>query len=208
MQFSLASLTFVTLTLCSKLYAEHVLVREERSIPSAVAKSGASLVAPLISKGLKGALGMGKETFEAYRIAAQKEATSNGWLTEKFVDLLFLPTISLLSNQVRDLEIKIKKQNKEKDDFMVVIISLSAIVPTILLTLILLCMINTKRTNRVRGTLKEQNQSIELLRAAATAAGRGGPAARRTASAQVGAGSSSAGSSASPSLVINFNTSE
>ena len=115
---------------------------------------------------------MGKETFEAYRIAAQKEATSNGWLTEKFVDLLFLPTISLLSNQVRDLETKIKNQNKEKDDFMVVIISLSAIVPTILLTLILLCMINTKRTNRVRGTLKEQNQSIELLRAAATAAGR------------------------------------
>ena len=206
MQLSLVSIILLSLTVCPKLNAKHILVREKRSIPSAVAKSGASIVAPLISKGLKGALGMGKDTFEAYRVAAQKEASSGGWLTSKFVDLLFLPTISLLSNQVKDLETKINKQHKEKDDFMVAIISLAAVVPTILVTLILLCLVNSKRTNRLRGTLIEQNRSIELLSVAAS--NWCSPAARGAALAQAGAGSSSAGSSALPGPVINFNSTD
>ena len=83
-----------------------------------MAKSGASVVAPLMAKGLKGALGMGRDTFEAYRLAAQKEASSGGWLTSKFIDLLFLPTISLLMNQLRELETKINNQHKERDNFL------------------------------------------------------------------------------------------
>ena len=79
------------------------------------------------------------------------------------------------------------------------IISLLAIVPTIMLTLVLLCIVNYRRTNRVKGNLRETNQSLELLRAATTV-GRNCAAARMTGSAQAGAGSSSA----SPGPVINI----
>ena len=152
-------LLFVALTLCALCHAAPTLIRKQRGFQTSVVKSGASLVTPLILKGLQGALGMSKGSFEAYRIAAQKETTEGKWLTSKFVNLLFVPKLSLLTNQIRDLDLKIQNQNKQK----AVIISLAAVVPTIMLTLILLCLINGRRTKCVKGKLQETNRSLELL---------------------------------------------
>ena len=164
-----------------------------------MAKSGAALVAPLVAKGLKGALGMGRDTFDAYRLAAQKESSSGGWLTSKFIDLMYLPTIALLTNQIRDIEVKMSHQHEERDDFFVIIVCLAAAVPTLMVTLFLMCMINFKRVSRIRENLFEQGRSIEILSSAA--ANRCGPTVRGAGQTQAG-GSGASGSPTGP--VINF----
>ena len=153
----------VTLALYLPCHSAPTQIRQQRGIPTSVVKHGASLVTPLILRGLKGALGMSKGSFDAYRLAAQKESTEGKLLTMNFIDLLFVPTISLLTNQLRDLDLKLQNQTKSKDNFMMVIISLAAVVPTITLFLVLLCLINGRRTQRVKGNLWETNRSLELL---------------------------------------------
>ena len=133
---------------------------------------------PLITKEAKGLLGMGKESYEAFRLAASKESTEGKWLTSSFGDLLFTPTIVMLTAQLRDIHMKLQNQSKSKDDFVVVAISLAAVVPTIMLLLILLCFINIRRTQKIKGSLRDTNRSLELIRAA-TLVGRARASGRR-----------------------------
>ena len=203
MQPSKLTFFLLFLSVYPKTDAKSIKICEKRAISTSVAKSGAALVAPLVAKSLKGALGMGRDTFEAYRSAAQKEASSGGWLTTKFIDLMYLPTIALLTNQIREIEVKMSHQHKERDDFFVTIVCLAAAVPTIMVTLILMCLINLKRVSRIRGNLLEQNRSIEVLSAAT--ANRCGPTVRGAGQAQAG-GSSTSGNPPGP--VINFRAAE
>ena len=184
------------------LEAKKVKARVKRALPPNVAKTGAALVAPLVAKGLKGALGMSRDTFDAYRLAAQKESSSGGWLTSKFVDLMYLPTINLLTNQIRNLEEKMRNQHDERDDYFVIIVCLTAAVPTLLVSLCLVCLINFRRVSRIRENLFEHGRSIEILSTAA--ASRCGPAVRGAGQAQPG-GAGSSGNPTGP--VINFRSS-
>ena len=51
------------------------LIRKRRGIATTVAKKGASLMSPLITKGAQGLIGMSKNSYEAFRLAAAKEST-------------------------------------------------------------------------------------------------------------------------------------
>ena len=183
------------------LEAKNLKVRTKRALPQTVAKNGAALGAQLVSKGLNKVLGMSMESFDAYRTAAQKESSSGGWLTDKFIDLLYVPTVNLLMNKIRTLEDKVEKQTDEREDHLVAIICLTAVVPTLMVLLFLVCLINVRRVNRVRENLFEQGRAVELLSTAATG-GRCGPAVRGAGQGQPGG----AGNSGNPSgPVINLN---
>ena len=184
------------------------LVRKRRGIASAVAKMGDSLMTPLITKGAKGLIGMSKDSYEAFRLAATKESTEGKWLTSSFIELLFVPTVAMLTDQLRDIHIKLQNQTKTKDDFIVVALSLAGVVPTVLFLLVLLCYVNGRRTQRIKGGLRDTNRSLELIRAA-TSVRRARASGRRTHSPSPasagGAGSSSAGAGAGPtSPPVNF----
>ena len=171
------------------------LVRQKRKVPTSLVKTGASIVTPIITNGLKSALGMTKGSYDDFKEAAKKESTEGRWLTANFIDLLFTPTISLLTNQIRDLNLKLQNQSQTKDSFRTIIISLAAIVPSLTLLLVFLCFINGRRTQLVRRDLRKTDRSVELLRSAT--AGRVRSSGRRAASplpaCEVGVGSSSAG---------------
>ena len=57
---------------------------------------------------------MTKGSYDDFKEAAKKESTEGRWLTASFVDLLFTPTISLLTNQIKDLNLKLKTFPKPK----------------------------------------------------------------------------------------------
>ena len=194
--------------LCLPNHTAPQLSRKRRGITSAVAKTGASLMTPIITKGAKGLLGMGKESYEAFRLAASKESTEGKWLTSSFIDILFTPTIAMLTAQLRDIHMKLQNQSKSKDDFVVIAISLAAVVPTIMLLLILLCFINGRRTQKIKGGLRDTNRSLELIRGA-TSVRRARASGRRAHSPPPapagGTGSSSAGAGTTPtSPPVNF----
>ena len=177
------------------------LVRQKRKVPTSLAKTGASIVTPIITSGLKTALGMTKGSYEEYKEAAKKEATEGRWLTANFIDLLFTPTISLLTNQIKDLNIKLQNQAQTKDNFRTIIFGLAGVVPSLILVLVMLCFLNGRRIQLVKRDLRKTDRSVELLRSAT--AGRSRASGRRAASppaCEVGVGSSSAGatSAASP----------
>ena len=159
----LACLLLIALALCLPSHPNPTKICQRRGISTSVVKSGVSLVTPLISKGLKGALGMSKGSFDTFRLAAQKESTEGKWLTANFIDLLFVPTISPLTNQLRDLSLKFQNQSQTKDNFMTVIISLAAVVPTLTLFLVLLCFIIGRQTQRVKGSLCRDVKEDEFL---------------------------------------------
>ena len=56
-------------------------VRLKRKVPSSLVKTGASLVTPIITNGLKSALGMTKGSYDDFKEAAKKESTEGRWLT-------------------------------------------------------------------------------------------------------------------------------
>ena len=183
------------------LGARNLKFRTKRAVPQMVAKNGAALGAQLASKGLNKVLGMTMESFDSYRAAAQKKSSSGGWLTVEFIDLLYVPTVNLMMNKIRTLENKFEKQTDEREDHLVAVICLSAVVPTLMVLLFLVCIINVRRVNRVRDHLFEQGRAVELLSTAATA-GRCGPVVRGAAQGQSG-GPGTGDPSSGP--VINLN---
>ena len=156
------------------------LVRQKRNTPSSLLKTGASIVTPIISNGLKSALGMTSGSYDDFKEAAKKESTEGRWLTANFVDLLFTPTISLLTNQIKDLNLKLQNISQTIDSFSTAIFSLAGIVPTLTLLLVILCFVNGRRTQLVKRDLRKADRSIELLRSATT--GRLRASGRRAAS--------------------------
>ena len=140
---------------------------------------------------------MTKGSYDDFKAAAKKESTEGRWLTANFIDLLFTPTISLLTNQIRDLNLKLQNQSQTKDSFRTAIISLAAIVQTLILLLVILCFINGRRTQLVKRDLRKADRSIELLCSAT--AGWVRASGRRAASpppaCEVGVGSSPNGAS-------------
>ena len=178
------------------------LIRHKRKIPTSLAKTSTSIVTPIITSGLKTALGMAKGSYEQYKEAAKIESTEGKWLTANFIDLLFTPTVSLLTNQIKDLNIKLENISQTKDNFRTIIFSLAGVVPSLTLVLVMLCFLNGRRIQLVKRDLRKTDRSVELLRSAT--AGRSRSSGRRAASplpaCEVGVGSSSAGatSGASP----------
>ena len=156
------------------------LIRHKRKIPTSLAKTSTSIVTPIITSGLKSALGMAKGSYEQYKEAAKIESTEGKWLTANFIDLLFTPTVSLLTNQIKDLNIKLEKISQTKDYFRTIIFSLVGIVPSLTLILVLLCILNGRRIQLVKRSLRETDRSVELIRSAT--AGRGRSSVRRAAS--------------------------
>ena len=171
------------------------LIRHKRKIPTSLAKTSTSIVAPIITSGLKSALGMAKGSYEQYKEAAKIESTEGKWLTANFIDLLFTPTVSLLTNQIKDLNIKLENISQTKDYFRTIIFSIVGIVPSLILFLVMLCFLNGRRIQLVKRDLRKTDRSVELLRSAT--AGRSRSSVRRAAS-PLPASSAGATSGASP----------
>ena len=172
------------------------LIRHKRKIPTSLAKTSTSIVAPIITSGLKSALGMAKGSYEQYKEAAKIESTEGKWLTANFIDLLFTPTVSLLTNQIKDLNSKLENISQTKDYFRTILFSIIGIVPSLVLVLVMICFLNGRRIQLVQRNLRKTDRSLELLRSAT--AGRGGRSSVRSAVSPQPASPAGAASGTSP----------
>ena len=98
-----------------------ILPRTKRS--SALIKPIAKKIPSVMAK----TFAIGGEAFKAYKDAAAKEASSGGWMTDKFEKLVFTPTVNILAQEIKSLEALVKANNEEKTSYLYATLSLSLI---------------------------------------------------------------------------------
>ena len=109
---------------------------------------------------------IGGEAFKAYKDAAAKEASSGGWMADKFEQLVFTPTVNLLAQEIKSLESRVKANNEEKTSYLYATLSMAAILPTLILLLVVMLVSNSWIVREMKTGLNVANETITDIQGA------------------------------------------
>ena len=101
--------------------------RNKRSLSKPLAK--------VLAKGAKTGLRMGSASFKILREAASKEAASGGYLTDKFLTLIYYPHLLTIEGEIADLHQSNTREMEERGKTLLALLILASAVPLLALLL-------------------------------------------------------------------------
>ena len=112
-------------SLCLPISSDGTRVRRSLSKP----------LAKVLAKGAKTGLKLGSASFKILREAASKEAASGGYLTEKFLTLIYYPHLLTIEGEIAELHQSNTREMEERGKTILALLILASAVPLLALLL-------------------------------------------------------------------------
>ena len=126
-------------------------------------------LAKVLAKGAKSGIKLGSASFKVLREAASKEAASGGYLTEKFLTLIYYPHLLTIESEIAELHQSNTREMEERGKTILALIILASTVPLLAL---LLAGSQTYIFVRIR-KIKEEIADLEICPTAEKGSKRG-----------------------------------